>query len=445
MKTLRPFIDEQERLGRVERIRDEVDPDGEAARVLASRPGRIVVLERVKGYSTPVVSGLVGSRELLASALGTSVAESVTTLADRMDVAGEVVVVDDAPFLEGREATTTVDAVIPLLRFDPGSRQPYTSSSIIVARSKQHGINLSFHRMMYLGGDRFSVRVVPRHLRMILDEGGQQARVAVVMGVHPAVSLAAATSGGPEFDELAFAASICGGLQVVDLGGLLVPADAEIVLEGRFTGELAEEGPFVDLTGTLDGVRQQPVLEVTRISHRPGFLYHTIVPGGAEHRLLMGTPQEPRILRAVANTFPRVHQVALTAGGCNWLHGAISLTRPLPGQARNVALAALGAHPSLKRVVVVDDDIDVHDSEQVEWAIATRVQADRDIIVIPGARGSSLDPARHPSDSTTAKWIIDATVPPDRDRAEFLRAEEAGRNNRADWQDDFDRPTEDIE
>jgi len=259
---------------------------------------------------------------------------------------------------------------------------------------------------------------------MILDEGGGRSPVAVIMGVHPAVSIAAATSGGPEFDELAFAASILGGLDVVELGDLLIPAHAEIVLEGRFTGELAAEGPFVDLTGTLDGIRQQPVLEITGVSHRSDFLYHTIVPGGVEHQLLMGTPQEPRILRAVSNTFPRVHQVALTAGGCHWLHGAISLTRPLPGQGRNVALAALGAHPSLKRVVIVDDDVDVHDAEQVEWAIATRVQAVRDVMVIPGARGSSLDPSRDPSGSGTAKWIIDATIPGGRDRAEFLRAED---------------------
>jgi UbiD family decarboxylase len=359
----------------------------------------------------------------MAAALGTTVAEAIPVLADRMETKGPVEVVADAPFLSCREEMAPLDRVVPLLRFDPGSPRPYTSSSIIVARSGRHGINLSFHRMMYLGDNRFSVRVVPRHLRAILDEEGGEARVAVIMGVHPALSIAAATSGGPEFDELAFAASILGGLQVVDLGGLLIPAQTELVLEGRFTGELAEEGPFVDLTGTLDGVRQQPVLQIDRFYHRPDFLYHTIVPGGVEHRLLMGTPQEPRILRAVSNTFPRVRQVALTAGGCHWLHAAISLSRPLPGQGRNVALAALGAHPSLKRVVVVDDDVDVHDAEQIEWAIATRVQPDRDVIIIPAARGSSLDPSRDPKDNTTAKWIIDATLPPGRDPQEFLLAQ----------------------
>jgi UbiD family decarboxylase len=224
-------------------------------------------------------------------------------------------------------------------------------------------------------------------------------------------------------DELELAAALLGSLEVVDLDGLLVPAHTEIVIRGRFTGELADEGPFVDLTGTLDGVRQQPVLEVTALYCRPGFAYHTIVPGGLEHRLLMGCPQEPRMHRAVANAVPCLSRVVLTAGGCNWLHAVVCLAEPRPGQARNAAMAALGAHPSLKRVVVVDNDIDPDNAQQVEWAVATRVRPDQDIVIVPGCRGSSLDPSRNPEDNTTAKWIIDATRPSDAPRSDFVRAE----------------------
>lgn len=420
---LRRFIEEQEQLARVERVTEPLEARDEAARALAAREGRIVVLENVVGYETPVVSGVAGSRELLAAALGVEPGEAVRALADRMERPGEVKKVSSAPFLANVVERPEVDRVVPLLTFDPGADRPYTSSSVFAARSTRHGMNLSFHRMMYLGGDRFSVRVVPRHLRMILDEGGGKARVAVVMGLHPAVSLAAATSGGPELDELRLAASYLGApLEVYDLDGLLVPAGAELVLEGELTGELAEEGPFVDLTGTLDGVRQQPVLRVDRLYHRDGLLYHVVLPGGAEHRLLMGTPQEPRILRAVSNTFSGVQDVALSAGGCCWLHGVVSIRAPLAGQAVNVGLAALGAHPSMKRVVVVDDDVDVHDAEQVEWAIATRVQPDRDIVIVPGARGSSLDPSRDQAGSTTGKWIVDATIPAGARREEFALA-----------------------
>jgi 2,5-furandicarboxylate decarboxylase 1 len=428
-KDLRQFVEDQEAAGWVERVDEELDVQGEAARALACRQGHIVVLEKVRGFEgTPVISGVAGSRELVAAAVGASAHDdAVRLLAEKMDRPGPITVVRDAPCLENvLEDGFDVGEIVPMLRHDPGSASRYTSASIVVARSRQHGQNLSFHRMMYLGQNRFSVRIVPRHLRMILDEAGGTAEVAVVIGVHPAVALAAATSGGPEFDELGMAASLLGGLEVVHLGELLVPAASELVMVGRFTGELGEEGPFVDLTGTLDGTRQQPILEIHRVLHRTGYLYHAIVPGGVEHRLLMGTPQEPRILRAAMNAFPRVHAVALSQGGCSWLHAVIALDRPRTGQAVNVGMAALGAHPSLKRVVIVDRDVDVHDAEQVEWAIATRVQPDRDIVVIPGARGSSLDPSREPAEDTTAKWIIDATIRlgHGRERVEFLRAED---------------------
>ncbi len=423
MTDLRHYIHPQQQLGRVIHDSTELDPMGEAGAALAAAEGRILILDHVRGYSTPVVGGVVSSRRLMAAAIGADPADCIETLARAMEAPQPTTRVDDAPFLHGLAQTHVVDQVVPLLTFLPGSTHPYTSSTIVAARSASHGMNLSFHRMMYLGGNRFSVRVVPRHLRMILDEADGAAEVAVLVGVHPALSLAAATSGGPDFDELELASALMGGLDVVDLDGLDVPAGCELVMRGRITAELDTEGPFVDLTGTLDGVRQQPVLTVEHIYTRPDFLYHTIVPGGLEHRQLMGTPQEPRMLRAVTNAVPCLHDIALTTGGCNWLHAAIALEGPLPGQARNAAMAALGADPSLKRVVVVDEDIDIHDGEQLEWAIATRVQPDRDVVIVPGCRGSSLDPSRNPDGSTTAKWFIDATIPPGRDRREFLRAE----------------------
>jgi 2,5-furandicarboxylate decarboxylase 1 len=419
---LATFIAEQEPLGHVERVRDELDPVHAAGAELARREGRIVVLERVRGAPGPVVGGVVSSRALLAAALGCAPAEVVGVLARAMDAPRPVVAARDAAFLRG-PAADTVEQAFAQLVYDPGADHPYLSASVIAARSPRSGMNLSFHRMMYLGQNRFSVRLVPRHLSMILEESGGRAEVAVLLGLHPAVSLAASCSGPPELDELEIASALLGGLEAVELDGLTIPAGTEIVLRGTLSSELAEEGPFVDLTGTLDGVRQQPTFTVTRILRREGAVLQTIVPGGREHQLLMGTPQEPRIFRAVANAVPCLHRVALTSGGCNWLHAAVALRRPRPGQARNAAMAALGAHPSLKRVVVVDDDVDVHDTEAVEWAIATRVQADRDVIIVPGCRGSSLDPSRNEADDTTAKWIIDATLPAGASRADFVKAE----------------------
>jgi 2,5-furandicarboxylate decarboxylase 1 len=422
MQELRTFIAEQEQSGRVCRVTEPLAAHVEAGARLAREEGRIVVLENVIGYTTPVVAGLVSSRPLVAAALGVEPGEVNAALLRARQQPQPVVPVADAPFLQTKLDSQALDSVVPLLTFQPGAARPYASAAIVAARSRRHGMNLSFHRMMYLGGNRFSVRIVPRHLRMILDESGGEAEVAVLLGVHPAVCIAAATSAEPDFDELGMASALLGGLEAVTLGGLTIPAGCELVLAGRITTELAEEGPFVDLTGTLDGVRQQQVLRVSAIYARPDFLYQTIVPGGLEHRLLMGAPQEPRIYQAVSNSVPSLVAVALSSAGCNWLHAVVALRQPRPGQAKNAGLAALAAHPSLKRVVVVDEDIDVLDAEQVEWAIATRVQPDRDLIVVPGCHGSSLDPSRDAADNTTAKWIIDATIPPGRERSEFVRA-----------------------
>ena len=189
--------------------------------------------------------------------------------------------------------------------------------------------------------------------------------------------------------------------------GVLVP-DAEIVLEGYIGAERTDEGPFVDITGTYDPVRNQPVIEFTGMFTKPGFIYHGILPGGDEHKMLMGAPYEPKILRAVAGV-TEVKNVVLTKGGCGYLHAVIQIKKSTQGDGKNAILAAFAAHTSLKHVVVVDEDIDPLNSEEVEYAIATRVSGDQDIIVITGVRGSSLDPCQKP-DGTNVKVGVDATV-----------------------------------
>ena len=149
-------------------------------------------------------------------------------------------------------------------------------------------------------------------------------------------------------------------------------------------------------------------MEVDRIYHRDDAIFQIIMPASIEHFLMMGMPREPVIHRAVSLAVPEVHAVRLTEGGCCWLHGVVSITKQKEGDGKNAILAALGAHTSMKLVVVVDDDVDIHDNDALEWAIATRFQADRDLVVVQGARGSSLDPS---ADETTAKMGIDATRP----------------------------------
>lgn len=421
--SLRGFLEDQETAGRVDRVTEPVSPDYEVARRLFDHEGRVQLLEQVDGHR--VVGNLASSRALVAAALSTDKPGLVGHIARAMastDPATEPR--GDAGFLAHQVDAPDLWRELAPVRFYPQGERAYLTAAIIAARSARHGMNYSFHRMMLVAGGRLAVRVVPRHLKMILDEGGGEAEVAVLLGLHPALSVAAACSGAPDMNELDLAGRLLGRpVPVFDLDGLTVPADAELVLRGRFTGELTEEGPFVDITGTLDGVRQQPALEIHRLYAVEDPLGTVILPGGREHRLLMGLPQEPRIWNTVQATVPALADLALSAGGCSWLHAVVALGAHAPGQAKNAGLAALAAHPSLKRVVVVDDDIDVTNAEQVEWAMATRVQADRDLVVVPGARGSSLDPTRDPETRTTAKWIIDATMPHGAAPEEFLRVE----------------------
>lgn len=421
---LRTYLEEQELSGRLERVPERMEPVYEIARRIFDRGTQLLLFEQVAGHTVPVVANVAACRSDVAAALGVEPTELLRHLVDRLGRPGEVRQVADAPFLSEAVPHPDLRDRLPLMCFYPEGRRTYVTAGVFCARHPRNGMNLSYHRMMHLGENRFSVRVVPRHLDQILALGEGRAEVAVAIGLHPAVGLAAATSFGPDFDELAWAASLLGQpLDCLDLDGLLVPAGAEVVWRGHFTGELAEEGPFVDLTGTYDGIRRQPVLEVDCMYSRPDPIYQVILPGGPEHRLLMGMPQEPRIFKIVNNAVADLKDLVLTDGGAGWLHAVVAVTQTAKGQAKNAGLAALAAHPSLKRVVVVDEDIDVHDAVDVEWAVATRVQPDRDLLVVPGARGSSLDPSRDTDDETTAKWVVDATRPFGRDPALFQRVE----------------------
>jgi UbiD family decarboxylase len=204
---------------------------------------------------------------------------------------------------------------------------------------------------------------------------------------------------------------------------LEVPAEAELILEGHITRQLASEGPFPDLTGTLDGVRQQPIIEITCVTHRNDPIYHALLPAGLEHKLLMGMPREPTIFAAVAEV-ARPLNVCVTPGGASWLHAVVQIEKLGPDDGRHAIEAAFRGHSSLKHVVVVDGDVDPFSPAEVEWAIATRFQADRDLVVLPDQPGSSLDPSgRHVPGrkSRSAKMGLDATIPWGSRRAPFER------------------------
>ncbi|NYT05051.1 MAG: UbiD family decarboxylase [Methanomicrobiales archaeon] len=398
---MRHFIERMREEGLVEDIEEPVSTVYEAPK-MAAATDRLLFFHNLEGHRA--VMNATASRKALSVALGIPERGMVKALAGAT-YGGRLEE-------RGRLAMHPPDLLsLPAMKHYPLDAGRYITSGIVF--SSFGGIeNASIHRMLVLDGRRLAARLVEgRHthtLRAMALEAGERLPVAITIGTHPAITFASCTRV-PEGKELGYAAELMGGSMPVHTcpNGIRVP-EAEIVLEGFIGSERADEGPFVDITGTYDPVRQEPVIELSGMHVKNDPIFHGILPGGNEHKILMGTPYEPSIYRAVAGV-TRVADVVLTTGGCGYLHAVIQVKKSTQGDAKNAILAAFAAHTSLKHVVVVDTDIDIHTMEDVEYAIATRVRGDRDLFVLTGIRGSSLDPCRAP-DGTNVKIGIDATM-----------------------------------
>ena len=404
-------------------VKEKIDADSQfATKIMSEDQDRTVLFEDLNGGRA--VGNLFSTRKKIADAMGIGQGDIVKHMIDAIDHPIDTEVVDDPEF---RYQELPLDLTrLPICKYFPEDGGRYVSSGVIVS---EYGgkKNVSFHRMMIVDKDRIAVRLVPRHLFTMYNNAkkdGVELKIAICIGARPEVLLSAATSTAYDADELRIASALVKSASGSPLkvgrcdNGLLVPAETDYVIEARITADTIEEGPFVDITGTYDCVREQPVIKVDRIWACRDPVMQLLLPGGNEHFLFMGLPREPIIFKTVQQAVPRTHNVRLTEGGCCWLHGIVSITRNKPGDGVNAIMAAFTGHPSMKHVVVVDEDIDIFDDKQVEWAIATRFQADR-LVVIPGAAGSSLDASAR---RTTYKMGIDATRPWDMDEKLFSKA-----------------------
>jgi UbiD family decarboxylase len=190
-----------------------------------------------------------------------------------------------------------------------------------------------------------------------------------------------------------------------------IPADSEFVLEGTvYRDRRHDEGPFVDLTESMDVVRQEPVFVLKTITHRQEAIWHALLPGGLEHKLLMGMPREPTIFRKV-NEVVTCLDDNVNPGGCSWLHAIVKIQKKAPNDGLKAIEAAFAGHRSCKHVFVVDNDINIYDPLAVEWAMATRFQGDVDMVLLDKEPGSSLDPSAEPGTKKTTKIGFDLTKP----------------------------------
>lgn len=357
------------------------------------------------------------TRDRLCAAIGIEPEAYIDTLGWAMTNPSTPILVDtkDAPCMENIAADVDLN-LIPIPHHWPADRGRYSSASIIIAQD--NGIrNVSFHRQFLRDKNHLVVRLVPRHLRTMVMNArseGREVSVAVVNAPDPVVLLAAAMSFSENIDELTIAAALHEKLygtplHLVELpNGVQIPADAEYAWWGRITLEDDDEGPYVDITGTVDDVRQEPVIEIDGLTHRDNPIFHALIPGEAEHKTLMGLPRAPTI-KAAVNEVVNCIDVHMTEGGCGWLGAVLKIKKENHDDGMKAIEAAFAGHKSMKIVTVVDEDIDITDPVRVEWAMMTRWQPDKDTIILSNQRGSSLDPSRY-EDGKTSKIGYDATI-----------------------------------
>lgn len=419
--SMRQWLATVRELGRLKTVSRPVDPEYELAAVGSKADGQFAVLfNHVEGFRMPVVTGLAGDRELFALALKATPEDMVLKFGRGVENPRPCAVVpnDQAPVKE-----TVVLEGIDLEKFLPapvhhkrdGGR--YITAAILVAKHPETGVrNVSIHRLQVLGPDKLGILILPRHLWQFFDlaeKCGRPLEVALAIGLHPLILLASQATTGPGVDELEIASALLGqplSLVRCETVDLEVPAEAEIVLEGHLLPAVREvEGPFGEYPKYYGPASPKPVIKVTAICHRRDPVYHTIIPASREHLLLGAIPREAVLLQLVRQAVPSVAGVHLTPGGGCRYHAVVAIDKCHEGEAKNAIFAALASSSEVKRVVVVDRDVNISDPEEVEWAIATRCQAGRDVFVVTGALGNKLDPSS--SEGISDKMGIDATIP----------------------------------
>ena len=413
---------------------------------------RATLFPRPGGHPIPVVSGLVSNRDWMAEAMGV---EPKEVLARFQDAALNPIPwreTESAPAQEVVHRQVDLEQLLPLPTHNEHDSGPYVTAGLMITRNPRTGKqNVSIHRCQLSGPNRLGVLLLPRHAHMFFEmaeQGGSALEAAIVVGIDPLTLLASQAIAPIDVDELEIAGALHRRpLSVVKCltSQLRVPAEAEIVIEGRFLPGVREaEGPFGEFPQYYGERAERHVMEIDAVTHRKDAIFHTIVGGGLEHLLLGAIPREATLLAHLQRSFPNVRDVHLAQGGVCRYHLNVQIRKRQEGEAKNIMLGAFAGHYDVKHVIVVDEDVDIHNATEVEWAVATRFQADRDLVVISESQGSKLDPSTR--NGVGAKMGLDATKPLAADEMVFKRIRVPGEEavdvasllagtGRANWRD----------
>ena len=438
-QSLRGFLDliEKKMPEELLRIRVPIRHDSDVTSLVfeLNRVGKspVVLYENVEGYKMPIVTNIAGNRRVLAACLGVEPADLVTTFRERSQKYIPCKVVETPPWqevvLEGDQVDLT-KLPIPV-HYPEIDAAPYITAGQISARDPVTGVDTTgFHRLMVKGKNRLGVSLHSRrrmhefHRRA--EERGHSLPAVITLGIHPLHYMGSMVYAYPPHVRKF---EIIGGLfgepyQLAKSGvqGLEVPAGAEIIIEGEILANVKEpEGPFSEFTGYASYRSTQNVFAVHRIRMRRDAIYHSVVSGKSlDHILITCITREGEILNALRRNLPNVIAVHVPYETCGAFVGIIKMKKTADGEPQQAMLAAMGTEFFTKYVIVVDEDVDIFDLNDVMWALATRVRAERDVLVMPGCKGAVLDPTSDAETFTVTKVGIDATRPTGRDFAKRL-------------------------
>lgn len=424
MKDLHKFIDfiKHDYPNEIRIIDEEVEADYELTAIATEsekEKNQMLLFTNVKGSPLPIVTNVFGTRKRIALAIGSTVDEFYSIWDKRTQRLIKPKIVEGGPVKEKQMTGKEVDLnKLPIFKHFEQDAGKYVTAGVVVAKDPETGIrNLSYHRLQLVGKNKFRASLHSRgHLWRIYSKAeklNQPLDVAIFIGAHPSILLAAAAKVGMDVDEYEVAGAVMQEpVQLVkcETVDLEAPAFSEIVIEGEIPPFIREnEGPFGEYTGYAAGRSTNNIINVRAITFRKDAIYQDIVPGNSSEHLLLGNvSKEAHVIRRMRETLPNLKNINWPKSGTHFF-AYLSLSEPIDeGQANHAALLLLGLDSYLKLVVVVDEDIDIYNEQEVLWAIATRMQPDRDVNVIKNVFCNRLDPSAY-DEGTSAKIIIDAT------------------------------------
>ncbi len=389
-------------------IKKPVSKKLEASGIIHSAGDKSIMFEKIKESKYKVAANVFANKQKVANYLGCAVKDLVPVMTRALQNPTKPKL---AKKTDHTELELDLDK-LPILFHTEIDGGPYVSSGLVIVKDPAVGQNVCYHRGMVIAKNKFAFRILERNTMELLKKNGGAMKAAYCVGTGAEVLVAAAMAPALGVNELEIANTMK-PIEVMKarLFDAELPADSEFIFEGTLSlNERHSEGPFVDLTETADIIREEPVFTVEKIYARPNPVWHALLPGGFEHKVLMGMPREPTVFDEVKKAGIDIIDVSVNPGGSSWFHVIVKINKKNEDDGRRAIEAAMKGHTSGKHFFIVDSDIDIYNPLEVEWAMATRFQADKNLYLYPKQKGSSLDPSADQMTRETCKAGFDLTM-----------------------------------